>query len=57
MSVGEGGVNTRILKVGVQLCFMEGIGISMSIVIARWFNIWRMGLDNCQMLRLVEYTK
>lgn len=29
VSVGEGGVNSRILKAGVQLCFVEGIGISM----------------------------
>lgn len=57
VSVGEGGVNSRILKVGVQLCFVEGIGISMSIVIASWLKIWRLWPDNYRMLRLVAHTK
>lgn len=43
----EGEKDLRLLKVMVRLCFVVGIGLSMSMEIARWSEICRSCLDNC----------
>ena len=53
----EGEMDLRFLKVMVRFCFVVGMGMSMSMVIARWSEICRLWLVNCWMLRLVEQTK
>lgn len=40
----EGEMDLRFLKFIVRLCLEVGMGMSMSIVIARWSEMWRLWL-------------